>query len=99
MHSLIAPFALRPMKIVDQANRLMQRAQVLYEKHENIMEPKDREVVEHRMRGAEDFKHDVQEMFWLAQTEEAKLYLNHAQEVLRMVKRIVDNAMEITGQK
>ena len=50
MHSVIAPFALRPMKIIEQANRLMQRAEVLFKQHENIMKPKDREVAEHKMR-------------------------------------------------
>ncbi|KAH9014222.1 hypothetical protein EDB85DRAFT_2030382 [Lactarius pseudohatsudake] len=49
MHTTIAPFSLRPMKVVEQANRLMQRAQVLYEEHENIMEPKDREEAKDRM--------------------------------------------------
>ena len=39
------------MKIVEQANRLMQHAQVLYERHENIIEPEDREVAKDRMSG------------------------------------------------
>ena len=51
MHTIIAPFALRPIKIVEQANRLMQHAHNLYEKHEDIMQPEDRKVAEHRMRG------------------------------------------------
>ena len=37
------------MTIVEQANRLMQRAEVLYERNENIMEPEDREVAKDKM--------------------------------------------------
>ncbi|KAH9035117.1 hypothetical protein EDB83DRAFT_2318804 [Lactarius deliciosus] len=107
MHTTIAPFSLRPMKIVEQANRLMQRAQVLYEEHENIMEPKDREEAKDRMiefsdnltRSAKGLKRSVQERFWLAQAEEAKRYLNRAQEALGMIKRIVDETIEIGSQK
>ena len=51
MYSINVPFALRPLKIVEQANTLMRNAQVLYKNHENIMEPEDRQVAEHRMRG------------------------------------------------
>ncbi|KAH9168337.1 hypothetical protein EDB89DRAFT_1909407 [Lactarius sanguifluus] len=107
MHTTIAPFSLRPMKIVEQANRLMQRAQVLYEEHENIMEPKDREEAKDRMiefsgnltRSAKGLKRSVQERFWLAQAEEAKRYLSRAQEALGMIKRIVDETIEIGSQK
>jgi hypothetical protein len=37
------------MTIVEQANRTMQHAQVLYEKNEKIMEPEDREVAKDKM--------------------------------------------------
>ena len=37
------------MKIVEQADRLMDEAQVLYEKHKPIMKPMDRTVAEDRM--------------------------------------------------
>lgn len=48
-YTIISPFSLRSMTIVEQANRLMQRAEVLYEKNENIMEPEDREVAKDKM--------------------------------------------------
>lgn len=48
-YTIIAPFSLRSMTIVEQANKLMQRAEVLYEKNENIMEPEDREVAKDKM--------------------------------------------------
>ncbi|KAI9447455.1 hypothetical protein H4582DRAFT_2051211 [Lactarius indigo] len=99
MHTTIAPFSLRPMKVVEQANRLMQNAQFLYEEHENIMGPKDRKVAKDRMSDAKGLKRSVQERFWLAQAEEAKRYLNHAQEAFGMVKRIVDEAIEVGSQK
>ncbi|KAI9451016.1 hypothetical protein BJY52DRAFT_1226895 [Lactarius psammicola] len=103
MHSTIAPFSFGPMKIVEQANRLIQHAQVLYEKHQDIIEPKDREVAKDRMsnfsRSAKVLKHSVQDRFWLAQAEEAKRYLSHAQEALGIVKRIINDANEIGSQK
>lgn len=37
------------MKIVKQADMIMDQAQVLYEKFEDIMEPADRTVVESQM--------------------------------------------------
>ena len=40
---------MRSMEIVKQADRLMDQAQVLYEKYEDIMEPTDRTVAEDRM--------------------------------------------------
>jgi hypothetical protein len=49
MYTIIAPFSLRPMKIMEQANRLMQRAQALYEDNKDIMKPKDREVAKDKM--------------------------------------------------
>ncbi|KAN0137455.1 hypothetical protein V8E53_004900 [Lactarius tabidus] len=98
MYTIISPFSLRPTKIMEQANKLIQRAQELYEENKDIMKPKDREVAKDKMsefssnfyRSAKGLRHDVQEMFWLAQTEEAKRYFSHAQEVFRIVKRIVD---------
>ena len=49
MHTINSSFSLRPIKLVEQANKLMQRAHVLYEENECIMEPKDREVAKDKM--------------------------------------------------
>lgn len=49
MYTIIAPFSLRPVKIMEQANRLMQRAQALYEENKDVMKPKDREVAKDKM--------------------------------------------------
>ena len=49
MYTIISPFSLRPIKLVEQANKLMQRAQALYEENECIMKPKDREVAKDKM--------------------------------------------------
>lgn len=43
------PCSLRPMKIVKQADMLMDQAQVLYERYEDTMEPTDRTVAEDSM--------------------------------------------------
>jgi len=83
------------MEIVKQADRLMDQAQVLYEKYEDIMEPTDRTVAEDRMIIAEDFRQGVEEKFWLAKRPQAKLYLNQAQGALETVKKYVDEAVEI----
>jgi hypothetical protein len=40
---------LRPMKLVEHADGLMQYAQVLYEKHRPIMRPDDRMLAEDRI--------------------------------------------------
>lgn len=40
-------------------------------------------------RSAKGLKKSVQERFWLAQTEEARRYLSHAQEVFRVVKVVL----------
>lgn len=40
---------LRPMKVVEHADGLMQHAEVLYEKHRPIMRPDDRMLAEDRM--------------------------------------------------
>ena len=37
------------MKIMEQANRLMQRAQALYEENKDIMKPQDREEAKDKM--------------------------------------------------
>lgn len=37
-------------------------------------------------RSAKGLKHDVKEMFWMAQADEAKKYFSKAQEVLRIIK-------------
>ena len=49
MYNIIPPFSLRPIILVQQANKLIQRAQVLYEDYEYIMGPKDREVAKDKM--------------------------------------------------
>ena len=49
MYTIIAPRSLRPMKIMEQANRLMQRAQALYEENKDIMKPQDREEAKDKM--------------------------------------------------
>jgi len=76
----------------------MRRAEVLYEENENIMEPEDREVAKYEMSDAKGLKNNVRKRFWLAQTDEAKSYFSRAQEVLRLIKRIVDEAIEIGSQ-
>jgi hypothetical protein len=44
-----SPCPFTPMKIVEQADRVMDEAHVLYERYEDIMEPTDRTVAEDRM--------------------------------------------------
>lgn len=102
MHSFAptdAPCSLRPMKIVEQADRLMNQAQVLYEKYEHIIGPTDRTVAEGKMTIAEDCRHGMGEKSWLAKAAHAKLYLNKAQEALDTVKKYVNEAVEIRSQK
>ena len=41
--------ALKPMKLVERADGLMQHAEVLYNKHRPIMRPDDRMLAEDRM--------------------------------------------------
>ncbi|KAI9451765.1 hypothetical protein BJY52DRAFT_1226487 [Lactarius psammicola] len=101
MHSAVidAPLSLRPMKILEHADKLMEHARALYENYEQIMKPIDRTVAEDRMTLANDFRHGVEGKSWLAQTEQAKLYFNQAQEALETVKRCVDEAIEIRCRK
>lgn len=49
MYTNIAPPSLRPMKIMELANRLMQRAQALYEENKDIMKLQDREEAKDKM--------------------------------------------------
>jgi len=44
-----SPYTLRPMKLVEQADGLMQHAQALYEQHEPIMRRDDRMLAADRM--------------------------------------------------
>jgi hypothetical protein len=87
------------MRIVEQADRLMQQAHVLYDQYEHIMRPIDRTLAESRMTHATDIRHGVEEKFWLAQAEQANLYSDHAQEALETVKGCVDDAIDIRGRK
>lgn len=54
MHQLIGLIpillcALRPMKLVEHADALIQHAHVLYERHEPMMNPNDRRWAEDQM--------------------------------------------------
>jgi hypothetical protein len=52
MHSsavIDAPFSLRPAKILENADKLMEHARALYENYEQIMKPIDRTVAEDKM--------------------------------------------------
>lgn len=93
-----APFSLRPMKIVERADGLMQHAHVLYEHYEHVMRPIDRTLAEDRMSFATDIRHGVEEKCWLSQTEQANLYSGRAQEALETVKRFVDEAIVFRGR-
>ncbi|KAI9432588.1 hypothetical protein H4582DRAFT_2061666 [Lactarius indigo] len=88
MHSAIidTPFSLRPTKILENADKLMEHARALYENYEHVMKPIDRTVAEDKMTMANDFRHGVEGKSWLAQAEQAKLYYNQAQEALATVK-------------
>ncbi|KAI9451766.1 hypothetical protein BJY52DRAFT_1226488 [Lactarius psammicola] len=77
---------LRPMKTVEEADRRMQHAHVLYEHYEHIMRPIDRTLAEDRITFATDVRHGVEEKFWLAQAEQANQYSGRAQEALETVK-------------
>ncbi|KAH9045917.1 hypothetical protein EDB83DRAFT_2523529 [Lactarius deliciosus] len=92
-------FSLRPTKILENADRLMEHARALYENYEQIMKPIDRTVAEDKMTLANDFRHGVEGKSWLAQAEQAKLYFNQAQEALATVKRCVDEAIETRCRK
>ncbi|KAH9015028.1 hypothetical protein EDB84DRAFT_1582292 [Lactarius hengduanensis] len=81
-----APFSLRPTKILENADKLMEHTRALYETYEQIMKPIDRTVAEDKMTLANDFRHGVEGKSWLAQAEQAKLYFNQAQEALATVK-------------
>ncbi|KAH9166413.1 hypothetical protein EDB89DRAFT_1910730 [Lactarius sanguifluus] len=78
--------SLRPTKILDEADRLMEHTRALYEKHEQIMNPIDRTVAEDKMTWANDFRHGIEDKSWMDQAEQAKLYFNQAQEALETVK-------------
>jgi hypothetical protein len=52
MHSsavIDAPFSLRPAKILENADKLMEHAQALYENYQQIMKPIDRTLAEDKM--------------------------------------------------
>ncbi|KAH8987540.1 hypothetical protein EDB86DRAFT_3245749 [Lactarius hatsudake] len=89
-----APFSLRPTKILENADKLMEHTRALYENYEQIMKPIDRTVAEDKMTLANDFRHGVEGKSWLAQAEQAKLFFNQAQDALATVKRCVDEAIE-----
>jgi hypothetical protein len=78
------------MKIVKQADVIMDQARGLYEEFEDTMEPTDRIVASDSIIIAEDFRQGVEEKFWPAKRTQAKLYLNQAQGALETVKRSVD---------
>jgi len=87
------------MKLVEHADGLMQHAEVLYEKHQPIMQPDDRILAEDRMTSARDYRRGVENKSWLARAEQAKLYFERAQTALETVKGAVDTAIEIRGRK
>ncbi|KAI9447449.1 hypothetical protein H4582DRAFT_2051206 [Lactarius indigo] len=76
----------RPLKTVEEADRLMQHAHVLYEQHGHILRPTERTLADDRMTFATDVRHGVEEKFWLAQAKQASLYSGRAQEALETVK-------------
>jgi hypothetical protein len=43
------PFSLRPARILENADKLMEHARALYENHEQIMKPIDRTVAEDKI--------------------------------------------------
>ncbi|KAI0296102.1 hypothetical protein B0F90DRAFT_1669871 [Multifurca ochricompacta] len=88
--------SLRPMKNVERADRLMREAKILYEKYGLMMRPDDRVLVEDRMTIAGDYRHGVEEKSLWAQAEQARLYLNFAQEALKTVQRAVGVVVEIS---
>ena len=44
-----APFSLRPTKLLENADKLMEHARALYENYEQIIKPTDRVMAEDRM--------------------------------------------------
>lgn len=83
------------MKLVENADRLLEHAHAIYENYSEIMEPTHRTTANDRMALAMDFRHGIEDKSWLVQVQQARLYANQAKEALEIVKNFVDDAISI----
>jgi len=84
------------MKLVQQADELLQHAKILYETHKPIMRPDYRILAEDKMVSATDFRRGIEEKPWWdrGRAEQAELYLEHARMALETVKMAAGVAID-----
>ncbi|KAI0278597.1 hypothetical protein BGY98DRAFT_972907 [Russula aff. rugulosa BPL654] len=87
------------MTLVERADELMQYAEILLRDHQAIMRHDDRILAEDRMLNARHYRYGIEQKRWLAQAEQAKLYLERSQIALDTVKWAVENAIEIRSRR
>jgi len=74
------------MKLVENADGLMQKAEKLFQDHQSNMRSDDRSLSEDRIINAKDFRDGIERKPWPNRAEQARLYHEQAQAALDAVK-------------
>jgi len=80
------------MGVVEDTDRLMQEAEVLFANKKSIMRSDYRVVAEDQMICAREFRQGIEKKSCVAKAKQAKLYSERAQMALDAVKQAIENA-------